>query len=320
MLSRVAERIYWMARYIERAEDTARIVNVNSHLLLDLPKDTAFGWEPLLFIIGNESLFYQHYPAADEPSVIKFMLGDLENPSSILSSLHRAREDLRTTRDLVPREAWEKLNDLYIYAKDHIEQAIAQRLRYEFLQRIIDASQLITGLLSGIMSHNYAYEFVRIGRNLERADMTTRIVDVRSANLLLRHTGELTPFENIQWMSVLKSLSAYQMYRRHVHVRVNGTDVLRFLLQDRDFPRSLYFCLGEVQRSLGRLPRHEALLQDIIRLKREVHRADVRDLTKQGLHTFIDELQLALAKLHDQIRMTYFPVPAQVQRSSSIAA
>ena len=105
LLSRVAERLYWMGRLLERAEDTARIVNVNAHLLLDLPKGTAFGWEPLLSIIGAEELFYHHYQKADETSVVKFMLVDRDNPSSILSSLHCARENLRTTRDIVPRKA-----------------------------------------------------------------------------------------------------------------------------------------------------------------------------------------------------------------------
>ena len=320
MLSRVAEQLYWMARYIERAEDTARIINVNTHLLLDLPKGTAFGWESLIFIVGSEELFYQRYPTANEQSVVKFMLADPENSSSILTALHRARENLRTTRDSVPREAWEKLNNLYLYVKNQVDEAIARRSRYAFLEHIIESSQIINGLLSGSMSHDDAYDFVRIGRNIERTDMTTRIVDVCSANLLPKQTGDLTPFENIQWMSVLKSLSAYQMYRRHVHVRVNGAGVLRFLLQDPNFPRSVYHCLGEVQHSLNKLPRNEAPLHSMLRLKRQVYEVDVRDLTNQELHSFIDALQIALGKLHDQIRATYFltKVPPILARSDGI--
>ena len=318
LLSRVAERLYWMGRLLERAEDTARIANVNAHLLLDLPKGTAFGWEPLLFIIGAEELFYHHYQKADKTSVVKFMLVDRDNPRSILSSLHCARENLRTTRDIVPRKAWEKLNDLYQYAKDPIEHT--RRARYAFLTRIIEGSQLISGLLAGTMSHDQAYDLVRIGRNLERTDMTSRIIDVRSANLVVKHTGGLIPFASIQWMSVLKSLSAYQMYRRHVHVRVNGAGVLRFLLQDPNFPRSVYHCLGEVQHSLNKLPRNEAPLHSMLRLKRQVYEADVRDLTNQELHSFIDALQIALGKLHDQIRATYFltEVPPILTRSDGI--
>ena len=320
MLSRVAEQLYWMARYIERAEDTARIINVNTHLLLDLPKGTAFGWESLIFIVGSEELFYQRYPTANEQSVVKFMLADPENSSSILTALHRARENLRTTRDSVPREAWEKLNNLYLYVKNHVDEAIARRSRYAFLEHIIESSQIINGLLAGTMSHDYAYDFVRIGRNIERTDMTTRIVDVCSANLLPKQTGDLTPFENIQWMSVLKSLSAYQMYRRHVHVRVNGTAVLRFLLQDPRFPRSVYHCLGEIQQSLNNLPHNEVPRRHVIRLRRQVHDAKVEALIDEGLQGFIDGLQIALGRLHAGIQASYFLIEVLGSKSNSMAA
>jgi uncharacterized alpha-E superfamily protein len=318
LLSRVAERLYWMGRLLERAEDTARIVNVNAHLLLDLPKGTAFGWEPLLFIIGAEELFYHHYQKADETSVVKFMLVDRDNPRSILSSLHCARENLRTTRDIVPRKAWEKLNDLYQYAQDPIEHT--RRARYAFLTRVIEGSQLISGLLAGTMSRDQAYDLVRIGRNLERTDMTSRIIDIRSANLVVKHTGGLIPFASIQWMSVLKSLSAYQMYRRHIHARVNGTAVLRFLLQDPRFPRSVYHCLGEMQQSLNNLPHHEVPWRHVVRLRRQVHDAKIEALIDEGLHGFIDGLQIALGRLHDRIQASYFLTEAQGPRSSSMAA
>ncbi len=320
MLSRVAERLYWMGRYLERAEDTARIINVNTNLLLDLPKGTTFGWEPLIFIIGAEEVFYRHYRAADEHAVVRFMLADRDNPSSVLSSLHCARENLRTTRDIVPRDAWEKLNHLYQYTEEQVEHAIARRSRYPFLTHIIDGCQLITGLLSGTMSHDHAYDFMRIGRNLDRADMSTRLIDVRSANLLPKHTGDLTPFETIQWMSVLKSLSAYQMYRRYVHVRVTGPEVLRFLLQDPRFPRAVYHCLEEVQQSLNDLPRNEVPRRHVIRLRRQVAEAGVQDLIHEGLHEFIDRLQIALGRLHESIRATYFLNEAPAPKSDSIAA
>jgi len=123
MLSRVAQNIYWLSRYIERVEDTARLISVNTNLLLDLPRDTAFGWQPLLFIIGNQDEFYKRYQQPDEVSVVKFLVGDQDNAGSILSSLSFARENLRTTRDVVPREAWEQVNDLYMYVRDHLEMA-----------------------------------------------------------------------------------------------------------------------------------------------------------------------------------------------------
>ena len=156
MLSRVAENIYWMARYIERAEDTARLINVNANLLLDLPRKTTFGWEPLIYITGCEEQFFENNKEPNERNVIRFLIGDKESPCSILSSLSYARENLRTTRDVVARDAWEQINDLYLYVKDHVDRGISRRGRYDFLKNVIGGSQKITGLLAGTMTHGPA--------------------------------------------------------------------------------------------------------------------------------------------------------------------
>ncbi|MBS1221808.1 MAG: hypothetical protein H6R24_1381 [Proteobacteria bacterium] len=325
MLSRVAQNIYWMTRYVERAEDTARLINVNTNLLLDLPRTTTFGWLPLIFIVGAESQFFEKDPhrLVDEANVVRFLINDRDHPGSIISSLAAARENLRTTRDTVPREAWEQINGLYIYARDHVP---SRRGRYEFLRRVILGAQQIGGLLAGAMSRTAAYDFVRLGHYLERADMTTRILDVRSANLLshARQTQqsqgqsqmqtqtpastqeEQDPFESIQWMSVLKSLSAYQMYRQQVRVRVSGPDVLKFLLQDEYFPRAVAFCLRQLDICLRKLPRHDAALAALAALRQKLNAATVPELSREGLHDFIDEVQIGLSQLHDQIAAAYF--------------
>ncbi|MDS4040933.1 MAG: alpha-E domain-containing protein [Candidatus Competibacter sp.] len=320
MLSRVAQNIYWMARQIERAEDTARLINVNANLLLDLPRNTTFGWLPLIFIVGAEKLFFEKDPnrLADETNVVKFLISDRDHPSSIISSLAAARENLRTTRDTVPQEAWEQINGLYIYARDHVP---SRRGRFEFLRRVIHGAQQIGGLLAGAMSRTSAYDFVRLGHYLERADMTTRILDVRSGNLL-SHVGQIQtqtqtqtvaiekeeqdPFESIQWMSVLKSLSAYQMYRQQVRVRVSGPDVLKFLLQDEYFPRAVAFCLRQLEICLRKLPRNDASLAALACIKQKLNAAAVPELAHGGLHDFIDEVQIGFGELHDQIAAAYF--------------
>lgn len=321
MLSRVAQNIYWMTRQIERAEDTARLINVNTNLLLDLPRNTTFGWLPLIFIVGAEQLFFEKDPnrLADETNVVKFLISDRDHPSSIISSLAAARENLRTTRDTVPQEAWEQINGLYIYARDHLP---TRRGRFEFLRRVIRGAQQIGGLLAGAMSRTSAYDFVRLGHYLERADMTTRILDVRSANLLSRvgqtqtqtqtqiqtatEKEEQDPFESIQWMSVLKSLSAYQMYRQQVRVRVSGPDVLKFLLQDEYFPRAVVFCLRQLEICLKKLPRSEASLATLAALRQKLNAAAVPELAHEGLHEFIDEVQIGFGELHNQIAAAYF--------------
>ncbi|HRF63434.1 MAG TPA: alpha-E domain-containing protein [Candidatus Competibacter sp.] len=333
MLSRVAQNIYWMARYIERAEDTARIINVNTNLLLDLPRNMTFGWLPLIFIVGAEKQFFEKDPnrLADESTVVKFLISDSDNPGSIISSLASARENLRTTRDTVPQEAWEQINGLYIFARDHVP---TRRGRFEFLRRVIHGAQQINGMLAGSMSRTAAYDFVWLGRFLERADMTTRILDVRSANLLPRagqsatlklaqeqdriessqtqattvDRKEQNPFESIQWMSVLKSLSAYQMYRQQIRLRVGGPDVLRFLLQDESFPRAVSFCLKQLEIYLQELPKNATPLAGIAALKQRLGAATVPDLAHEheALHEFIDNLQIGFGELHERIAAAYF--------------
>jgi uncharacterized alpha-E superfamily protein len=308
MLSRVAESLYWMARYLERTEDIARIINVNANLVLDLPRQIDFGWEPLIAITGGEETFPELYEQMDERSVVKFLVSDRNNPGSIISSLDFARENLRTTRDIVPREAWELLNDLYMHARQRTASGVPKRGRYEFLKDLIGRCQQLTGLLAGTMSRTDAYWFIKAGRYLERADMTTRILDVRSEDLLETRHEDFSAYENIQWMSVLKSLTGYQMYRHHVRVRVRGADVLRYLLKDPLFPRAVAHCLAEVDACTQRLPRNEVPKRAIARIQRRLKKADVATLMHGALHGFLDDLQLAIAEVHSGIDATWFSV------------
>lgn len=344
MLSRVAQNIYWMSRYIERAEDTARLINVNTNLLLDLPRNTMFGWLPLIFIVGAEKLFFDKDPnrLADETNVVTFLVSDSAHAGSIISSLAAARENLRTTRDVVPQDAWEHINALYLFARDHTP---TRRGRYEFLRRVIYGAQQINGLLAGAMNRTAAYDFLRLGHYLERADMTTRILDVRSANLLAStapvwrqapsptpgqrpsttHQSqnrqrrqnqdrdssatpleEQDPFESIQWMSVLKSLSAYQMYRQQVRVRVTGPDVLNFLLCNLYFPRSVAFCLHQLELCLVKLPRNGPPLAVLAALNDKLRVETRPELGRESLHRFIDELQIGFGELHRRLAKAYF--------------
>ena len=306
MLSRVANRVYWMARYLERAENTARLVNVNTHLLLDLPKKIRLGWEPILDITSLRDYFYELYEEVDERNVIRFMVSDTRNPDSILGSLNMARENSRTIRDIIPREAWEQVNTLYLTSKTHSRSAVTQRHRYDYLRSVILGVQTISGMLAGTMTHDEAYEFLRMGRNLERADMTTRIIDVRSASLLPDMPEELTPFANIQWVSVLKSLTAYQMYRRKIRQRIRRADVLAFLLQEEHFPRSFYHTLCQVNACLDNLPRNGKIMQLIAQLQKKLLRANLEKFNQDKLHDFIDELQLGVIKINDTISKHYF--------------
>lgn len=312
LLSSVAEHIYWMSRYIERAENTARIILVHNNLMLDMPRRIAIGWDPLVYIMGSMDQFLERHEEPSERNVVRFLVSDKNNASCITCSLGQARENLRTIRAIVPRAAWEALNDLFEYTRENAASGINRRGRYAYMKRVVDSCQLLAGKLSGTMSHDMTYEFLRIGRFMERADMTSRVIDVRATNLLPKQLDELKPFEDIQWKSVLDLLMAYQMYRRKVHTGVRGKEVLRFLLQEEEFPRSIHFCLAEVGHCLRRLPGNEPVLRVLGSAQRMAQEYRFGDNVTAGLNDFINELQLVHAELHEQLVATYFEVPQEV--------
>jgi uncharacterized alpha-E superfamily protein len=311
VLARVVENVYWLSRYLERAENTARIIGVNTNLLLDLPGGIAPGWLPLVDISGNRAEFDARNESkttrGDERDVVQFLIADKENPGSICSSLAAARENARTLREILPTEAWELLNEFFAEFTRDVATGINKRTRFDFLKRIVVALQTIAGMLDGTMNRNDAHTFSTLGRNLERADMTSRIVDVRSAQLLPAETPELRPFETVQWMSVLKSLSGHQMYRLRMRTRVKRTDVLQFLLRDDQFPRSCHFCLTQLDNSLQTLPRSEGVLEQIEAAVKFIERASLATLDQPALHELIDNIQLHINNVHNGIAESYFP-------------
>lgn len=314
MLSRVAERIYWMGRYLERADNTARLINVNTTLLLDLPRKITPGWQPLIDITGSTAHFKSLFGnQAEEREVVRYLVTDTRNLSSILSSLHAAREIARTIRDIMPRDAWEYMNALYLSARSDMPNSLGRGRRLESLNNVQRSLNQIDGLLSNTMLHDPGYLFLRTGRHLERADMTTRIIDVRSVDLL-PESPELAPFYTVQWRSVLRSLNGNQAYRIRMQAPVQRQQVLEFLFQDDAFPRSFLFSLQGIRAALRRLPRHDAPLRVCNRIVRTIGRAEVDVLSGQVLNSFIDERQQELASLHDSISRTYFNLDKQTTR------
>lgn len=308
MLSRLAENLYWHGRYLERAEDIARLINVNANLNLDLPAGLSAGWEPLIRITGNAALFSAEGHEPNERQVVKFLLSDEGNPGSLKATLENARENLRSARDLLPREVWEQMNALYLKGNDELTGTLSKRRRHEFLSELILDCQQIAGTLLGCMSQDHAYNFILIGRYLERADMTTRILEVRGYDLLPDAAEDLTPYESIQWMSVLKSLTAYQMYRRHVRLRVSGNDVLRFLVRDDEFPRSVMFCLRALETLIADLPGEDgSALRSVTHLQRTVNETRLAGLRGKPLTDLMDRLQMELAETHTSVSQTWFP-------------
>ncbi len=244
LLSRVADRIYWAARYVERAEDTARIVRAHGETAADLPMEQPRSWKPLVTVAGSDAQYDARFgDEVSEGAVVTFLLSDRENPGSVVSCVAAARENLRTTRETIPRDGWQTLNDLSLYVSVESDRGIDRRVRERFLGRVIADSRRLDGVLAASMTHDEAYAMWRLGRALERADMTTRVLGVRAAAVLSAAPGsdeELRfRYDDLQWMGVLRSLTALQMYQRAVRGPIDGPNVVRFLLEHDRFPRAV---------------------------------------------------------------------------------
>ena len=305
LLSRVAESVYWAGRYLERTESTCRLVAVHTELYLDLPRAAGISWAPLLAVTGAGDSFAAVHDEQTEEAVVAFLTSDLDNGGSVVSSLARARDNLRVTRALLPRPAWEVLNELHLTAMATRADAVDRRTRARWTDTIMQRCQTLSGALDGTMSHDEVYCFLEIGRFVERADMTTRVLDVQ-AGILVGGTHELEPYADVTWMSVLRMLSAHQMFLRTARCGVSGPDALRFLLTDSQFPRSVERCLTEVTRALLELPSYEEPMHSCAEMQRVIETARVDELAVDGLHEYVDRLQLCLGELHDVLTATYF--------------
>lgn len=313
MLSRAAESLYWMARYLERAENTARMINATQQLLLDLPEGAAFGWPTLTRIVGLDGLFQQGSAAADEASVVDFLVASPRNPGSIQSCIRFARENCRTMRDVLPRDLWERVNSLYLASRRYSQAGIGRTERRRMLEELIRDRQTVAGVLSTCMSHDVAWHFIALGEHIERADMTTRILDIQSA-VQVPHPGTpgTTPMQALFWVGVLNSLSALQMFRRHTpgagahDAGIHGEQVLFYLIHDAHFPRSVVHCLDALETCLAELPHNAEPLRALRCARRRADRTSSQDLDRRHRHDFLDALQADMALIHQAIASEYF--------------
>ena len=313
MLSRVANSIYWMCRYIERAENVARFISVNLNLLLDMPLGKGNHWEPLVMTTGDQKLFEKHYPGYNQEDVIRFLTFDRSYPNSILTCLASARENGRTIREIISSDMWEHLNNFYLELSDKGSPDFALADPHRFFKIIQMRSHLFTGLMDCTMSHGEAWNFARIGMMLERADKTSRILDVKYFMLLPTADMVNTPFDNIQWSAVLKSASALEMFRKRYH-QVTPRNVADFLIFDDAFPRSISHCVSKAKICLGRingssssLP-HNAAEKQLGRLEADLTYTDIDDVLDQGMHEYLDSLQTYLNRVDLAIGTTFFNI------------
>lgn len=317
MLSRVADSIYWLNRYVERAENVARFVDVNLNLMLDYPIGLGEQWKPLVLTTGDLPLFQQRYGQATAENVIQFLSFDSNYPNSIISCLRVARENARCIREIISREMWEQVNAFYLMVKDAAQGQSLTELQ-KFFADVKTASHLFAGVMDATMAHNEGWHFGYIGRLLERADKTARILDVKYFILLPSVKDVGTTIDELQWMALLKSASAYEMYRKRIH-RITPKGVAEFLILDREFPRSVEFCLLQAERSLRQItgtpagtwrnPAERALG----RLRSDLDYLTIEDIMQTGLHEFLDHLQQQMNGVGEKIFKTFIDLEAVQQ-------
>lgn len=312
MLSRAADSIYWMSRYLERADNISRFIDVNMHLMLDLgiPR-TNDHWHALVRTSGDEKDFDTRYSQATETNVIKFLVFDLANGNSLISCIHKARENARTVREIISSDMWELLNELYHYVNGMSRKHRVGDLE-KFLIQIRKFNHLFVGVSENCFSHGEGWHFVRLGQLIERADKTARILDVKYFLLLPSPEYVDSPLDTVEWGAVLKSATAFEMYRKRFH-RANYHDVTDFLIFDHEFPRSVAFCLRQMLQSLIEIAdlhggQESGALKEVRTLHAWLKERDIDTLWKTGLHEFIDDLEAHINQLHQTIHECFFAI------------
>ena len=320
MLSRVANSIYWMCRYIERAENVARFISVNLNLLLDMPSEKGEHWKPLVMITGDQNLFDKNCADYGKETVIRFLTFDRKYPNSILSCLAAARENGRSIREIISSEMWEHLNNFYLDLVDKVSVKLALDDTHHFFKIIQMRSHLFTGLMDSTMSHGEAWNFARIGMMIERADKTSRILDVKYFMLLPRVEMVNSPIDNIQWTAVLKSASAFEMFRKEHH-QITPRSVANFLIFDSQFPRSIRHCVTKSKICLQRIngagngSTRNAAEKQLGRLDADLSYGDIDEVIAKGMHEYLDNLQTRLNHIDTAIGTTYFNIRPETREA-----
>jgi len=310
MLSRVAESIYWMSRQVERAENLARFLEVTHNLALDQPENLVDPWEPLIQVTADKELFEKYYSSYNAETITQFLAFDDRYANSMLSSLRQARENARSVRESFSSETYQQLNEFYHFVND-----AAQQPSLESPNRFFDAVRRIaiqwTGVLDSTMSHDLGWHFANVGRLIERADKTSRILDVKYFNLLPRVEDVGTAIDDLQWSALLLAISGFEAYRRK-HRSIDIEKVVEFFLINRTFPRSVLFCVVGADLSLRQIEQISgsetagSAKKRMAELRHRLDHANVKEILAGGMHQFIDSLQDELNQIGNAMNKDFF--------------
>ncbi len=313
MLSRVAEAICWMSRYTERAENVARLLDVSLQVMLDLPDPLGDPWAGVVRATGEDSLYAARYGAATRDGVVRFLTFDSDSPNSILSCLRAARENARSVREVISSEMWEQINKSYLLVREAAASEMVVDDPHEFLSEVKQATHLFVGITYLTMTHGEGWHFGRLGRLLERADQTSRIVDAKLALQRARPTELAGSLDESNLSALLRSVSALEMYRKR-YGQIAHTPVMGFLLLEKMFPRSVRYCLNDAEQSLRAvtgtpLDAGETLPERRLgRLGAEYEFAIIEEILAEGLHGHLDRLQSKLNDVGEAIHEAFFAV------------
>lgn len=315
MLSRVADSLYWMARYIERAENNARILDVNLQVTLDDENSGTDGdktdWEPILASLEDQKLFHSLYAVTNAETVCEFVTFAKENPNSIRSSISAARENARTVREYISSEMWERINSLYLWLNSAEARQIFAASAIDFFRHVVDCSHQFHGTTAATLTHGEGWHFLQIGKYLERADSTSRILDLKYHILLPRGEEVGGTVDTVQWQAVLKSCSAFEAYRKIYTGQVTPWTVAEFIILHDSFPRSIRFCVEGVDAALHRISgcdrTHFATDAERLsgKLCSDLNYARIADIFKIGLHQYLDGIQLRLIEISSAMHSKY---------------
>jgi uncharacterized alpha-E superfamily protein len=323
MLSRVADSMFWMSRYIERAENIARFLDVNAFLQLDLGDSVAEQWAPLVMVTGDDAMFRERYGEATRENVIRFLTFDEEYPNSIVSCLASARENARIIREYISTAMWGQLNKFHLMVHDAPRDILTLEQTSQFCEEVRLGAQLFVGVTDGTFSHGEGWHFARMGRLLERADKTSRILDVRYFLLLPAVSDVGTPLDIVQWSALLRCASALNMYRAQ-YGRISPSRIAEFLLLDADFPRAVRHCCDVAERSLRFITGTPAgtfrnnAEKRLGRLRAELDYTAIDDVFNEGFHEFIDRLQARLNEVGDAITENLLAPQKTLQTQSQL--
>ncbi len=309
LLARFAENHFWLARYVERAENLARILDVNETFARD--NTGVPDWLPIVQLHADDAAFFAKHRTATADAVVHFYIADRDNPNSIVQTIRYAHENARHLRHLISIEVWTQLNVFNSMLQGLKKRDYSLANLSQLCARIKERCQLHTGIVEGTLYHDQGALFYRLGKQIERADQLTRLVDIKYHRLLPSPTDVGSPLDVSQWNALLRSAAAYQAYRRVHPSGMTPRMVAGFLLLDRGYVRSLRSCVNEIRLVIDQLaadPELEGvrLTSDVLQALLALCERPIDQVVDQGLHEFLDQAQIRLIELTDQLHRTYF--------------